>query len=149
MLTNRGLGPALQALAKRSPVPVEITELPEQRLASPVEAAAYYVVAEAITNVTKYARASHVTVSIRHSSEWATVTVSDDGVGGADAANGSGLRGLADRIEALEGQFHLDSRPGHGTRISAQIPVPRSPAPARGAHRGSKARTPDWGEPAS
>ena len=104
VLTDRGLGPALQALVKRAPVPVEITELPEQRLAGPVEAAAYYVVAEAITNVAKYARASHVTVSVRRSSECATVTVSDDGVGGADAAHGTGLRGLADRIEALEGQ---------------------------------------------
>ena len=130
VLTTRGLGPALQALVKRAPVPVEITELPEQRLASPVEAAAYYVVAEAITNVAKYARASHVTVSVRRSSECATVTVSDDGVGGADAAQGSGLRGLADRIEALEGQFYLDSPPERGTRISAEIPVPRSPAPA-------------------
>ncbi len=129
-LTDLGLGPALRALAKRAPVPVEITELPEQRLASPVEAAAYYVVAEAITNVTKYARASHVTVSVRRSRECATVTVSDDGVGGADAAHGSGLRGLADRIEALEGQFYLDSPPEHGTRIRAEIPVPRSPAPA-------------------
>jgi signal transduction histidine kinase len=130
VLTDLGLGPALRALAKRAPVPVEITELPEQRLASPVEAAAYYVVAEAITNVTKYARASHVTVSVHHSSDCATVTVSDDGVGGADAAHGSGLRGLADRIEALEGQFYLDSPPEHGTRISAEIPVQRSPAPA-------------------
>jgi signal transduction histidine kinase len=130
VLTARGLGPALQALVKRSPVPVEITELPEQRLASPVEAAAYYVVAEAITNVSKYARASHVTVSVHRSSECATVTVSDDGVGGADAAHGTGLRGLADRIEALEGHFHLDSPPERGTRISAEIPVPRTPAPA-------------------
>ena len=130
VLTTRGLGPALQALVKRAPVPVEITELPEQRLASPVEAAAYYVVAEAITNVSKYARASHVTVSVRRSSECATVTVSDDGVGGADAAHGTGLRGLADRIEALDGQFYLDSPPERGTRISAEIPVPRSPAPA-------------------
>jgi signal transduction histidine kinase len=130
VLTDRGLGPALQALVKRAPVPVEITELPEQRLASPVEAAAYYVVAEAITNVTKYARASHVTVSIHRSSECATITVSDDGVGGADAAHGSGLRGLADRIEALEGQFYLDSPPERGTRISAEIPVQRSPAHA-------------------
>jgi len=130
VLTNRGLGPALRGLVKRSPVPVEITELPEQRLASPVEAAAYYVVAEAITNVTKYARASHVTVSIHRSSECATVTVSDDGIGGANVAHGTGLRGLADRIEALEGQFHLDSPLERGTRISAEIPIPRSPAPA-------------------
>jgi signal transduction histidine kinase len=130
VLTDRGLGPALQALVKRAPVPVEITELPEERLSSPVEAAAYYVVAEAITNVAKYARASHVTVSVRRSSECATVTVTDDGVGGADASHGTGLRGLADRIEALEGRFYLDSRPERGTRVSAEIPAPRSPARA-------------------
>ena len=130
VLTDRGLGPALQALVKRAPVPVEITELPEERLADPVEAAAYYVVAEAITNVAKYARASHVTVSVRRSNECATVTVTDDGVGGADAAEGTGLRGLADRIEALQGHLYLDSPPERGTRISAEIPEPRSPAPA-------------------
>jgi signal transduction histidine kinase len=130
VLTDRGLGPALQALVRRAPVPVEITELPEERLSSPVEAAAYYVVAEAITNVAKYARASHVTVSVRSSRDCATVTVSDDGVGGADAAHGTGLRGLADRIEALEGRFYLDSRPERGTRISAEIPAPRSPVGA-------------------
>jgi signal transduction histidine kinase len=130
VLPDRGLGPALQALVNRAPVPVEITELPKERLSSPVEAAAYYVVAEAITNVAKYARASHVTVSVRRSSECATVTVSDDGVGGADAAHGTGLRGLADRIEALEGRFYLDSRPERGTKVSAEIPAPRSPAGA-------------------
>lgn len=130
VLTDRGLGPALQALVQRAPVPVVITEMPEERLAGPVEAAAYYVVAEAITNVAKYAQASQVTVSVRRSSECATVTVSDDGVGGADAAHGTGLRGLADRVEALEGHLHLDSPPERGTRISAEIPAPRSPAPA-------------------
>ena len=124
VLTDRGLGPALQGLVERAPVPVEITELPEERLAGPVEAAAYYIVAEAITNVAKYAHASHVTVSVRRSSECATVTVCDDGVGGADAANGTGLRGLADRIEALQGQLYLDSPPERGTRISAEIPAP-------------------------
>src|SRR4029077_8646375 len=86
VLTDLGLGPGMRALAHPAPVRIESTELPEQRLASPVEAAAYYVVAEAITNVTKYARASHVTVSVRRSRECATVTVSDDGVGGAGAA---------------------------------------------------------------
>ena len=124
VLTDQGLGPALQGLVKRAPVPVEITELPEERLAGPVEAAAYYLVAEAITNVAKYAHASHVTVSVRRSSEYATVTVSDDGVGGADAAHGTGLRGLADRIEALQGHLYLDSPPERGTRISAEIPAP-------------------------
>ena len=124
LLTDQGLGPALQGLVERAPVPVEITELPEERLAGPVEAAAYYLVAEAITNVAKYAHASHVTVSVRRSSEYATVTVSDDGVGGADAAHGTGLRGLADRIEALQGHLYLDSPPERGTRLRAEIPVP-------------------------
>jgi signal transduction histidine kinase len=122
VLSERGLGPALNALLKRSSVPVEITELPQERLAGPVEAAAYYVVAEAITNVAKYARASHVTVSVRHSNEHATVTVCDDGVGGADAAHGTGLRGLADRVEALNGHLSVDSPLTRGTRISAEIP---------------------------
>lgn len=123
VLTDRGLGPALRELARRAPVPVEIIELPEDRLAGPVEAAAYYMVAEAITNVAKYAHASHVTVSVCRSNECATVTVSDDGVGGADAADGTGLRGLADRIEALQGHFYLDSPPKRGTRIRAEIPA--------------------------
>jgi len=124
VLTDHGLGPALQALVKRAPVPVEITELPNERLAGPVEAAAYYVVAEAITNVAKYARASRVTISIRRSNGRATLTVSDDGVGGADAALGTGLRGLADSLEALDGRLYVDSPPESGTRISAEIPCP-------------------------
>jgi signal transduction histidine kinase len=122
VLTERGLGPALQALVKRAPVPIEITGLPEERLAGPVEAAAYYVVTEAITNVAKYARASHVTVGVHLVSEIATLTVSDDGVGGADAALGTGLRGLVDRVEALGGHLDIDSPPGRGTRIRADIP---------------------------
>ena len=124
VLTDRGLGPALQALVARAPVPVEITELPEERLAGPVEAAAYYVVAEAITNVAKYAQASCVTVSVRRSNGSATVVVTDDGVGGADPALGTGLRGLADRIEALDGRLEVDSPAARGTRISAEIPTP-------------------------
>ena len=124
VLTDRGLGPALQALVRRSPVPVEITELPEDRMDGPIEAAAYYVVAEAITNVAKYARATHVTVTVGRSSGLATLTVSDDGVGGADATLGTGLRGLADRLEALDGHLHVDSPPGRGTRVRAEIPCP-------------------------
>jgi signal transduction histidine kinase len=123
VLTEQGLGPALDALLVRAPVAVEIAELPEERLAAPVEAAAYYVVAEAITNVAKYARASHATVSIRRSDGRATVTVSDDGVGGADPASGSGLKGLAARVEALNGRLDIDSPPERGTRISAEIPL--------------------------
>jgi signal transduction histidine kinase len=124
VLTDRGLGAALQALVKRAPVPVEITELPDDRLAGPVEAAAYYVVAEAITNVAKYARAARVTVSVRHASGLATLTVADDGIGGADASLGTGLRGLADRVAALDGRLYVDSPPERGTRIRAEIPCP-------------------------
>jgi signal transduction histidine kinase len=126
VLTERGLGPALDALLTRAAIPVDITELPERRLPANVEAAAYYVVAEAITNVGKYARASGATVSITHSNGAATVSVSDDGVGGADPARGSGLRGLAARVEALNGHLHVDSAPGRGTRIRAEIPCPET-----------------------
>jgi signal transduction histidine kinase len=122
VLTERGLGPALDALLTRTPIPVVITELPERRLPANVEAAVYYVVAEAITNVGKYARASGATVSISHSNEAARVSVTDDGVGGADPARGSGLRGLAARVEALSGHLHVDSTRGRGTRITAEIP---------------------------
>jgi signal transduction histidine kinase len=122
ILTDRGLGPALESLALRAPVPVEITELPDERLAGPVEAAAYYVVAEAITNVAKYAHASHATVSVRRANGTATVTVADDGVGGADPGRGTGLRGLADRVAALDGHLDVESIAAQGTRISAEIP---------------------------
>ena len=122
LLTERGLGPALDALLTRTPVPVEIEELPEERLAAPVEAAAYYVVAEAITNVAKYARASHAKVAVRRSNGAATVMVSDDGVGGADPTRGSGLRGLSARVESLNGRLSVDSPPRQGTRIKADIP---------------------------
>jgi signal transduction histidine kinase len=123
LLTERGLGPALDALAARAPLPVDVTMTPEERLAPPVEAAMYYVVAESITNVAKYARASSATVSIARSNGAATVTVSDDGVGGADPGEGSGLRGLAARVEALNGRLDVDSPPGGGTRVRAQIPL--------------------------
>ena len=126
VLTERGLGPALDALVTRAPIPVGITELPEGRLPAHVEAAVYYVVAEAITNVGKYAHASSATVSISRSNGTATVSVTDDGVGGADPARGSGLRGLAARVEALNGHLDVDSAPGRGTRIKAEIPCPEA-----------------------
>jgi signal transduction histidine kinase len=123
LLTERGLGPALDALLARAVVPVEIAELPEERLDASVEAAAYYVVAEAITNVAKYARASHATVSITKANGRVTVTVRDDGVGGADPTAGSGLRGLAARVEALGGRLDVYSPPERGTLIKAEIPT--------------------------
>jgi signal transduction histidine kinase len=97
--------------------------VPNERLPEAVEAAAYYVVAEAITNAAKYANASHVTVRVSHSNGRAVVRVADDGIGGADPARGSGLHGLADRVEALSGHLQVDSPPNGGTRIKAEIPL--------------------------
>ena len=123
ILTDGGLGPALSALAHRAPVPVEIEDVPDQRLPEPVEAAAYYLIAEAITNVAKHAEATHVSVSVRRDDRRVLVRVADDGIGGAEPGAGSGLHGLADRVEALHGQLRVDSPPGGGTRLEARIPV--------------------------
>jgi signal transduction histidine kinase len=123
ILTDGGLAPALSALAHRASLPVEITDVPAERLPEPVEAAAYYLIAEAITNVAKHAQASHVAVSVRRDDGRLLVNVADDGVGGADPVAGSGLHGLADRVEALHGRLHVDSPPGGGTRLEAHIPV--------------------------
>jgi signal transduction histidine kinase len=121
VLTDRGLAPALEGLVARVPVPVAV-EAEQQRLPGPVESAAYFVVSEALANVAKYARASHATVRVRREDGRVIVDVTDDGVGGADAARGSGLRGLADRVSALDGTLSLDSPPGRGTRLHAEIP---------------------------
>jgi PAS domain S-box-containing protein len=129
VLTDRGLPAALEALASRSPIPVEI-EAPEEELPRPVEAAAYYVVAEALANVAKYAGASGATVRICREDGRALVEVGDDGVGGADPAAGTGLRGLSDRVEALGGTLTVDSPEGGGTRVSVEIPL--EPAVSQG-----------------
>jgi PAS domain S-box-containing protein len=123
VLTDRGLEPALLSLVTRVPVPVTVAEAPKDRLPEPVEAAAYYVVAEALTNVAKYANANAATVRVSRDNGRAVVEVADDGIGGADATRGSGLRGLADRVEALDGTLHVTSPPGGGTTIRAEIPV--------------------------
>jgi PAS domain S-box-containing protein len=122
VLTDRGLEAALEALASRAPLPVEI-EGPHGDLPPPVEAAAYYVVSEALANVTKYAQASSVRVKVARSNGYALVEVADDGVGGADPSRGSGLSGLADRIASLSGRLAVDSPPGAGTRVRAEIPL--------------------------
>jgi signal transduction histidine kinase len=122
VLTDRGLGTALETLASRAPVPVEVAELPEERLPEAVELAAYFVVAEALTNVAKYSHASRATVGVTRENGRVTVEVADDGVGGADPGNGTGLRGLADRIAILEGRLEIDSERGRGTTIRARIP---------------------------
>jgi signal transduction histidine kinase len=122
ILTDRGLGPALKALVSRAPVTVQVEELPRTRLPEPVEAAAYYLVSEALTNVAKHARASDVIVSVTQDDGFVQIEVTDDGVGGADIGAGSGLRGLADRFEALGGAVHVDSRSGCGTRLTGRVP---------------------------
>jgi signal transduction histidine kinase len=122
VLTNRGLAAALYSLAERAPVPVEFTRIPDGRLPDPVEAAIYYLVAEAITNVAKYAQATRASVAVERSNGIATVVVSDDGVGGAEPVHGSGLVGLSDRVEALGGRLHVESPPGRGTCLTAEIP---------------------------
>jgi len=122
VLTDRGLGPALDALAGRAPLPVELKQLPGDRLPAPVESAAYFVVSEALTNVSKYAQASYAQVSVERVNGRVTVEVRDDGVGGADPARGSGLRGLADRVSALDGRLEVDSEQGRGTTVRAVVP---------------------------
>ncbi len=123
VLTDRGLPAALEALAGRAPTPVVLDVDLNERLPPPIEAAAYYVVSEALANVAKYASATEVVVSVGRANGVAEVEVRDDGVGGADALRGSGLRGLADRVEALDGRLDVVSPPGQGTRIRAEIPV--------------------------
>jgi signal transduction histidine kinase len=123
VLSDRGLAAALESLAGRAPLPVELGDVPEDRLPEPIEAAAYFVVAEALTNVVKYAHASQATVSVERRNGHAIVEVADDGIGGADPDRGSGLRGLVDRVSALDGSMRLDSPAGAGTRLRAEIPV--------------------------
>jgi signal transduction histidine kinase len=123
VLSDRGLGAAVEALAVRSPLPVRVVEVPGERLPEAVEAAAYFVISEALANVAKYANASEATVAVRRQNGHALVEVRDDGVGGADPERGSGIHGLADRVGALDGSLSLDSPPGAGTILRAEIPV--------------------------
>jgi signal transduction histidine kinase len=122
VLSERGLDPAVRALAARAPVPVDIVGGPTGRLPPAVETAAYFVVAEALTNVSKYARAGHATVRVERADGHLVVDVSDDGIGGAAPNGGSGLRGLSDRVAALSGTLEVTSPPGGGTRLRADLP---------------------------
>jgi signal transduction histidine kinase len=123
VLSDRGLEPALEALATRAPVPVTVTGVPEERLPRPVEAAVYFVTAEALTNVAKYAEASAARVALAVNQHVARLEVTDDGRGGADPSGGTGLAGLRDRVEALDGQLMVLSPRGAGTTIVAEIPL--------------------------
>ncbi len=123
VLSEKGLGPALETLAYRSPVPCTLGLRAEGRLPEQVEVSAYYVVAEALTNAARHARASAVSVEVEAAGDVLSVTVRDDGAGGAALSGGTGLVGLKDRVEAVGGRIFLDSRPGAGTSLRAEIPL--------------------------
>ena len=122
-LTNRGLGGAIEGLATRSPLPVSELHVTTEQLPSPVELAAYFVVAEALTNAAKHAQATSAHVNVRSSAGHVEVEVSDDGVGGAAVTEGSGLQGLSDRVQALSGTLRIDSPEGGGTTLTARLPI--------------------------
>jgi PAS domain S-box-containing protein len=121
-LTEQGLAAAVRVLAERTPLPVTV-DVPDERYAEPVEVAAYYIVSEALANVAKYAHAASASVRMRVQDRRLIVEVTDDGVGGARASLGTGLRGLADRVEALEGALAIVSPAGSGTRLRAVLPL--------------------------
>jgi PAS domain S-box-containing protein len=123
MLSERGLVAALESLAERSPVPVELVADLGERLVEPVEAAAFYVASEALANVAKYAHANGVLLTVTREDGRVAIAIADDGIGGADPARGSGLRGLVDRVEALGGSLHITSTPGGGTTVRAELPL--------------------------
>jgi signal transduction histidine kinase len=138
ILTNRGLPAALEDLASRATVPADVVATPAERLPDPVEAAAYFVVSECLANIGKHAEATSATVSVRAVDERLLVEVSDDGRGGASLDGGSGVQGLLDRVGALGGTLMVDSPPGQGTRVVAEIPLTeRAAADATAAQRES------------
>jgi signal transduction histidine kinase len=123
VLTERGLPYALTTLAERAPVDVELDLQLDRRPPPAIEAAAYYVAAEALANIAKYAKATTANVRVAMDDRRLTVEVADDGVGGADPTKGSGLRGLDDRVQAFGGALRVISSPGRGTRVLAELPV--------------------------
>jgi PAS domain S-box-containing protein len=123
ILTEAGLGPALRALARRSDIPIHADVRVHERLPEPIEAAAYYIVSEALTNVAKHAHANAVELSARRKKGFLTLEVRDDGVGGVDLGRGSGVVGLTDRAEALGGTISIVSPPNEGTTLSVRLPI--------------------------
>ncbi len=136
VLTDRGLHPAIRALADRMSIPVDVRAVPDRRLPGAVESAVYFVAAEALTNVAKYAQARKVSVAVTDDGRLIVVEVRDDGVGGASPDGGSGLSGLSDRVSALDGRLTLSSPSGEGTTVRAEIP-------GRSLDRGRSARIPE------
>ena len=118
-----GVASRLSALVDRSSVPASLGPIPDRRLSLPVEATAYFVVSEALTNVAKYASASRATVGAACVGDTLRVEIADDGVGGADDSRGTGLRGLRDRVAALGGRLSVESPSGQGTLVVAEIPI--------------------------
>jgi signal transduction histidine kinase len=123
ILSKGGLGAAVRTLATLSPIAVDLDVKTETRLAEPVEVAAYFVVSEALANAAKYSQATRIDVSLHRRGDRLRVSIRDDGLGGADPGRGSGLIGLTDRVEALGGSLIVQSRPGEGTQIRAELPV--------------------------
>ena len=123
VLRSYGLASAIELAAARSSIPVELVELPRARLDDTAESTAYYVTLESITNAHRYARASSIQIAARTTSKGLQLEITDDGLGGAVEEHGRGLQGLRDRVEAIGGTFTLDSVPGVGTRVAAQIPA--------------------------
>jgi signal transduction histidine kinase len=122
LLREDGLEAAVEALARRAPIPVTVEGSLAGRLPDRVELAAYFLVAEALTNVAKHASASQATVHLKREANTLRVVVADDGVGGARAAADSGLAGLRDRLAAVDAKLDVESEPGHGTTIRTEIP---------------------------
>jgi signal transduction histidine kinase len=122
VLTEGGLRPAVTALVSRASVPATVSAVPDGRYPPSVEAAVYFTVAEALTNAARHSNASRVEVAITEQGETLRADVRDDGDGGAGLTGGTGLRGLTDRISAAGGTLELDSPPGHGTLVRAEIP---------------------------
>jgi signal transduction histidine kinase len=129
ILSEAGLGPALEALARRSAVPVELEVNLGPRLGEHVEVAGYYIASEAITNVVKHAQASVIDMRVNGCDGALALSISDDGIGGADPSRGSGIIGLKDRVEALGGTISVLSPPGHGTALHIQLPADPMPVP--------------------
>ena len=149
LLSQVGLERSLRALARKSPVPVELDVNMSERPSEPTETAVYYVISEALTNAAKHADASEISVVVTSSGSDIRVSIGDDGKGGAEASAGSGLVGLIDRIEALGGRFALDSPPGQGTRISLVMPLTAEPMGGIAhAPDGKRSATGDGGAPA-
>ena len=147
LLSRAGSGPSLRALARRSPIPVKLDVRVSERPSESIETAVYYVISEALANAAKHARASEISVVLTTSRSEIRAIVEDDGSGGAEASAGSGLVGLIDRIEALGGKVALHSPPGHGTRISIEMPLATEPSDVARVPGGSRATLGDGPPP--